>query len=124
MASVRLPLDKLSGRGRSRARCPKTRYLALRQGGSSLVERGDKALATGAEVMAAKVPGSELRVAAAVPDVAGGPFGLGWLPCAIATSRCWRWRAIVAWFYPALTRGRGVPCREPPKTRMRRPWQT
>ena len=104
VASVRLPLDKLSG-GIEGARVPETTYLALRQGSSSLVERGDKTLANGAEVMAAKVPGSDLRIAAAVPDVPGGPFGLGWLACAIATALL-ALGAVVAWF-PALTRGRG-----------------
>jgi phosphomannomutase/phosphoglucomutase len=104
VASVRLPLDKLSG-GIEGARVPETTYLALRQGSTSLVERGDKALANGAEVMAAKIPGSDLRIAAAVPDVAGGPLGLGWLPCAIATALL-ALGAVVAWFYPALARGR------------------
>ena len=56
--------------------------------------------------MAAKVPGSDLRVAAAVPDVAGGPFGLGWLPCAIATVVLLGLAAL-AWCFPALARGRG-----------------
>jgi phosphomannomutase/phosphoglucomutase len=105
VASVRLPIEKLSG-GIEGARVPEITYLALRQGSTSLVERGDKALANGAEVMAAKVPGSELRVAAAVPDVPGGPFGLGWLPCAIATALL-ALGAVVAWLYPVLTRGRG-----------------
>jgi phosphomannomutase/phosphoglucomutase len=105
VASVRLPLDKLSG-GIEGARVPETTYLALRQGSTSLVERGDTTLANGAEVMAAKVPGSELRIAAAVPDVPGGPFGLGWLGCAIATALL-ALGAFVAWFYPVLTRGRG-----------------
>jgi phosphomannomutase/phosphoglucomutase len=104
VASVRLPLDSLSS-GIEGARVPEDTYLALRQGSSSLVERGDKALANGAEAMAAKVPGSDLRVAAAVPDVAGGPFGLGWLPCAILTVLLVL-GAFVAWLYPTLTRGR------------------
>jgi len=104
VAAVRLPLDKLGG-GVEGARVPEDTYLALRQGSSSLVERGDKALANGAEVMAAKVPGSDLRVAAAVPDVAGGPLGLGWLPCAIATA-VFLLGAIVGWFYPMLAHRR------------------
>ncbi|HEU0306834.1 MAG TPA: phosphomannomutase/phosphoglucomutase [Lysobacter sp.] len=104
VASVRLPLDKLSG-GIEGARVPEATYLALRQGSTSLVERGDKTLSTGAEAMGAKVPGSDLRIAAAVPDVAGGPFGLGWLPCAIATGLL-ALGAVVAWFYPTLTRRR------------------
>jgi phosphomannomutase/phosphoglucomutase len=56
--------------------------------------------------MAAKVAGSDLRVAAAVPDVAGGPLGLGWLPCVVITALLLL-GAIAAWFYPRLTRGRG-----------------
>ncbi|HJW45075.1 MAG TPA: phosphomannomutase/phosphoglucomutase [Lysobacter sp.] len=106
VASVRLPLDKLSA-GVEAAPVYEDTYLALRQGGSTLIERGDKALSTGAEAMAAKVPGSDLRVAAAVPDVAGGPFGMGWLPCAIATVVLLGLAAL-AWFFPAMARGRGV----------------
>lgn len=107
VASVRLPLDKLAG-GVEGARVPEETYLALRQGSSSLVERGDKALGNGAEAMAAKVPGSDLRIAAAVPDVAGGPLGLGWLPCAIATVLL-ALGALGAWFYPTLAgRRRGL----------------
>jgi phosphomannomutase / phosphoglucomutase len=105
VASVRLPLARL-GSGVEAARVPEDTYLALRQGSSTVIERGDKALATGAEAMAAKVPGSDLRVAAAVPDVAGGPLGLGWLPCAVITALL-ALGAIVAWFYRSLTRGRG-----------------
>jgi phosphomannomutase/phosphoglucomutase len=106
VASVHLPLEKFSG-GILGARVPDATYLALRQGSSNLVERGDKTLANGAEAMAGKIPGSELRIAAAVPDVSGGPFGLGWLPCAIATALL-ALGAVVSWFYPALTRGRGA----------------
>ena len=106
VASVRLPLARLSS-GVEAARVPEDTYLALRQGSANLVERGDKALANGAEAMAAKVTGSDLRVAAAVPDVAGGPFGLGWLPCTVITALLLL-GAIAAWFYPVLTRGRGA----------------
>nr|MBA2237702.1 phosphomannomutase/phosphoglucomutase [Lysobacter sp.] len=51
-------------------------YLALRQGGSSVIEHGNAELAQGAESLAAKVPGSDLRVAAAAPDAATSPYGL------------------------------------------------
>ncbi len=104
VASVRLPLDTLAG-GVENARVPEDTYLALRQGSSNLVERGDKALANGAESMAAKVPGSDLRIAAAVPDVAGGPLGLGWLPCAIVTVLLLL-AAVGALLYPAVARRR------------------
>ena len=59
-------------------------YLALRQGGHSVIERGDGSLGTGAEVLATAVPGTDWRVAAALPDIAGAPFGLSALVCAIA----------------------------------------
>ncbi|MFC5570967.1 phosphomannomutase/phosphoglucomutase [Lysobacter yangpyeongensis] len=104
VASVRLPLDRIAASVES-ARVPEDTYLALRQGSSSLVERGDKSLASGAEVMAAKVPGSDLRVAAAIPDVAGGPLGLGWLPCAVVTALLLL-GALAAWFYPRIAGGR------------------
>ena len=55
-------------------------YLALRQQAFTVHERGDASLAGGAETLAAKIPGTEMRIAAAVPDVAGGPFGLGGVP--------------------------------------------
>src|SRR4249919_35177 len=106
VASASLRLDKL-GTSVEGANVPEETYLALRQGASNLVERGDKALANGAEAMAAKVPGSDLRIAAAVPDVAGGPFGLGWLECAIVTVLL-ALGAVVAWLYPRLTHGRGA----------------
>ncbi|QNP41842.1 phosphomannomutase/phosphoglucomutase [Lysobacter solisilvae (ex Woo and Kim 2020)] len=106
VASVRLPLDKL-GSGIEGARIPEAGYLALRQGSTSLVERGDKALANGAEALAAKVPGSDLRVSAAVPDVAGGPLGLGWLPCAVITAILVL-AALAAWLYPMRSLRRGT----------------
>jgi phosphomannomutase/phosphoglucomutase len=59
-------------------------YLALRQGNYSVLERGDAALATSAEALGAKIPGSDLRIAAALPDAAQGPFGLGAIPAFIA----------------------------------------
>ncbi|MFC3552387.1 phosphomannomutase/phosphoglucomutase [Lysobacter cavernae] len=83
VAYVRLPLQKISA-GIEQAAIADDSYLALRQRGFSAAERGDSALANGAEALAAKVPGSDLRIAAAVPDVAGGPFGLDALGCFIA----------------------------------------
>ncbi|MGH8082146.1 MAG: phosphomannomutase/phosphoglucomutase, partial [Lysobacter sp.] len=84
VAYVQLPLQRISD-GIDKADVSGSSYMALRQGGYNVVERGDTALGNGAEAMAAKIPGSDLRIAAAVPDVAGGPLGLGALPCFIAT---------------------------------------
>ncbi|GAB6196940.1 phosphomannomutase/phosphoglucomutase [Lysobacter xanthus] len=84
VAFVRLPIERIADALQS-ADVGDDNYLALRQGGATLIERGDNALAESAESLAAKIPGTELRVAAAVPDVAGGPFGLGSIGCAIAS---------------------------------------
>ena len=83
VAYVQLPLQRISD-GIEKADVAGSSYLALRQGGFSVIERGDTALGNGAEAMAAKIPGSDLRIAAAVPDTAGGPLGMGALPCFIA----------------------------------------
>jgi phosphomannomutase/phosphoglucomutase len=76
-------------------------YVALRQGGASLAQRGSTALAGSAESLARPVPDSDLRVAAAVPDIAGGPLGLGPLGCAIAAALLLG-LAAAARFGPAL----------------------
>ncbi|MGQ4660583.1 phosphomannomutase/phosphoglucomutase [Lysobacter sp. F6437] len=82
-------------------------YLALRQRGHSVVERGDASLADGAEALARPVAGSDLRVAAAVPDVAGAPFGLGALGCLVATV-VFALLALLAWRAPQLAARRGA----------------
>ncbi|GAB2629611.1 phosphomannomutase/phosphoglucomutase [Novilysobacter erysipheiresistens] len=81
-------------------------YLALRQGSHSVVERGDAGLAGAAEVLAKPVPDSGLRVAAAVPDVAGAPFGLGALGCFIVAV-VFVLLALLAWRAPQLAARRG-----------------
>jgi phosphomannomutase/phosphoglucomutase len=58
-------------------------YLALRQGSYSILARGDKTLETSAEALAAKVPGSDFRIAAAAPDRSFAPWGLGALACLV-----------------------------------------
>ncbi|MBU8977370.1 phosphomannomutase/phosphoglucomutase [Lysobacter sp. MMG2] len=83
VAYVRLPITRVSA-GLDQADVADDSYLALRQGGFTAIERGDTSLSGGAEALAAKVPGSDLRVAAAVPDVAGGPLGMDALGCFIA----------------------------------------
>jgi len=101
VAYVRLPIERI-GAGLNQVDVADDSYLALRQGGFSAIERGDKALAGGAEALAAKVPGSDLRVAAAVPDVAGGPFGMEALGCFIAAA-VFVLLAFLAWRAPHLT---------------------
>ena len=102
VASAQLPLQRISI-GFDGANVPGDTYLALRQGSASVLERGDPALAGAAEALAAPIPGSELRVAAAVPDRAGGPLGLGALGCAIAAVLS-ALLALLAWRGPILLR--------------------
>ena len=61
-------------------------YLALRQGSYTIAQRGDVGLTDVAEVLAVpvKAAGSDLRVAAGLPDEALGAFGLGTLAAFIA----------------------------------------
>lgn len=100
VAYVRLPLSRIAA-GLESAGVSDDSYLALRQGGFSAVERGDPQLANGAEALAAKVPGSDLRIAAAVPDVAGGPFGLDALGCFVAAAALLL-LALLVWGAPRL----------------------
>ena len=76
VAYVELPLTKLSS-GIEAPALPSSTYLALRQGSRNVLERGDTSLGNAAEALAAKVPDSDLRIAAAVPDAAATPFELG-----------------------------------------------
>ena len=62
------------------AAVPGGSYLAVRQGTATLAENGDTALVNGAEAMATKISGTDLRVVAGLPDAAGGAFGLGAIP--------------------------------------------
>ena len=78
IAYVELPLDRLRSSVESPV-LPGGTYLALRQGQRSVIERGEVGLAAAAEALGARVPDSELRVAAAAPDSMAAPFGLsGW----------------------------------------------
>lgn len=61
-------------------------YLALRQGSYTVLARGDETLQDSAESLAAKVPGTDFRIAAATPDASIGPWGLGSLACLIAAA--------------------------------------
>ena len=79
---VRLPLAPLTA-GLEQAAVPAGAYLALRQGGYNMTERGDAALAGTADMLSRDVGKTGLRVAAAVTDVARGPFGLGAIACLV-----------------------------------------
>jgi len=68
------------------APAPGSGYLALRQGGFNVSERGDRGLADGGEILARPIAGSDLRLAAAVPSIEPGPFGLGVVPSVIVAS--------------------------------------
>src|SRR5690606_27188692 len=59
---------------------PDSSYLALRQGGFTLAERGDTRYAVSAERMATPVAGTGLRVAAGLPPPAPALLGLGPMP--------------------------------------------
>ncbi|HTL14006.1 MAG TPA: phosphomannomutase/phosphoglucomutase, partial [Thermomonas sp.] len=83
VAYVEVPMTALEGAVKAAA-LPSGAYLALRQGGRSVLERGDAALGQGAESLAVPVPDSELRLAAAVPDPVATPMGLGAVPALVA----------------------------------------
>ncbi len=104
VASALLPLQRITG-GIEQAELRDDSYLALRQGGQSLLARGDATLSRGAEALAAPVPETNLRIAAAVPDVAGGPMGLGAVGCFLVAA-AFLVLALLAWRPPQLRRGR------------------
>ncbi len=79
VAYVQLPLSRATV-GLDSASVDASTYVALRQGGFTLLERGDPAQAEAAERMAVPVQGTDLRVAAAVPHVGRPPLGLSGLP--------------------------------------------
>ena len=85
VAYVRMPLASLTA-GLEAADVPGGAYLALRQGNYNVAERGDTALAGGADALSREIGKTGLRAAAAVPDVARGPFGLGAIPCLVAAA--------------------------------------
>ena len=87
VAFVRVPMAGLAG-AMDAADIGADTYIAVRQGGATLAEKGDAALADNAEAFKRDVEGSELRVVAAVPDVAGAPLGMGSIGCAIAALLC------------------------------------
>ncbi|MCA1713822.1 MAG: phosphomannomutase/phosphoglucomutase [Gammaproteobacteria bacterium] len=85
IAYVRLPLALATG-GLDAVHVGRDSYLALRQGNYNVLERGDPVLATSAEALAAKVAGTDLRIAASLPDATRGVFGLGAMASFIAAA--------------------------------------
>ncbi len=83
VAYVRLPLSLATDALQS-ANVESSSYLALREGNYTVLERGDPALSTVAEALAVKVPGTDLRIAAGLPDTTTGAFGLGAMASFIA----------------------------------------
>ncbi len=100
IASAVLPLTSLVAT-LQQAEPPKGTYVALRHGSATLLEKGDAALAERAESLARPVKGTPLRVVAAAEDTGSGPWGLGWLGCAIAALLC-AGLAALAWVGPRL----------------------
>jgi phosphomannomutase/phosphoglucomutase len=79
VAFARLPITRVTAALDATDVDPAT-YVAVRQGGFTLQEKGDPAQAEAAERMAAPVPGTDLRVAASLPRTGGTPFGLEGIP--------------------------------------------
>ncbi len=99
---ARFPLASLTA-NLTAAEVDDDNYLALRQGGYTILARGDDTLQNSAEALAAKVPGSDFRIATAVPDSAvAGPFGLNGMACLIAAAvlallAFAAWRTWLSW---------------------------
>ncbi len=64
---------------------PSRAFLGLRQGGFTIVQKGNSELGGGADVLARPVGETGLRVVAELPDVAAGPLGLGLISGALVT---------------------------------------
>ncbi len=59
-------------------------YMALREGNYTVTARGDTKLSDVAEALSKKIPGTDLRIVAGLPEVAQGWFGMGAIGSAIA----------------------------------------
>jgi phosphomannomutase/phosphoglucomutase len=102
VAYARFPLSRAAGPVET-AVVGDDSYLALRQGSHNVIERGATALQNEAEVLAKPIAGTDWRLAAALPDTAAGPFGLGMLACLIGAVvlALLSMLAIRAWRRPA-----------------------
>ncbi|MET0329486.1 MAG: phosphomannomutase/phosphoglucomutase, partial [Luteimonas sp.] len=98
IALVRLPLS-LATAGLESASMDAATYLALRQGSHTVLARGDTGLANVAARLSQPVPGTPLRVAAAVPHLGQAPLGLGAMPL-LAGAGLLLLLAVAAWRLP------------------------
>jgi len=96
-AFARLPLARATLATEQASIDESEMYLALRQGGVTLLERGNTDYVEAAERMSAPVAGTGMRVVAAVPTAPVAPFGLrGLAPfmaalgLLLAAYLCWR----------------------------------
>jgi phosphomannomutase/phosphoglucomutase len=103
VAYVRLPLLIATDAMQS-AHVEDGTYLALREGNYTVIERGDVALANAAEALSAKVPDSDMRIVAGLPDTTDGVFGLGAI-ASLVVALVLLGLAIAAWL--AMRRGAG-----------------
>src|SRR5690606_37749360 len=83
VAFVRLPVSRATAALEQTEVDPAT-YVALRQGGFTLLAKGDTEQAEAAERMAVPVSGTDLRVAASLPRTGRPPFGLEGIPLFVA----------------------------------------
>ncbi len=84
VAYVRQPLTRLSAVFDA-LESPDTAFLGLRQGGFTVLRKGDAALGNGADALARPVADTGLRVVAEVPDLQAGPLELGAVACAVVS---------------------------------------
>ncbi|MGO1720256.1 MAG: phosphomannomutase/phosphoglucomutase, partial [Luteimonas sp.] len=96
-AFARLPLSRATLATEQASIDESDMYLALRQGGVTLIERGNTDYVEAAERMSAAVPDTGMRVVAAAPTAPIAPFGLrGLAPfiaalgLLLAAYLCWR----------------------------------
>ena len=82
VAYVRQPLTRLTA-AIDTLQSPESAFLGLRQGGFTIVQKGNAGLGSGADALARPVPDTGLRVVAELPDVSEGPMGLGTVACMV-----------------------------------------
>jgi phosphomannomutase/phosphoglucomutase len=85
VAYLVVPLTLLTG-SLDQAAVPAQGYVAIRQGGYTIHEAGDRALTGGAESLARPIGETGMRVVAATPDGIEGPMGLGAIPSLVAAA--------------------------------------